>query len=73
MAFIWLNPEGEGVAVQETAAEARRRIEDEDSRFVGFLLDPCDGTEPYKTVYVERASVYAIESGRGVLEDEEEA
>lgn len=70
MAFIWLNPNGDGPVVQETAAEVARRLEASDDRFVEFILDPLDDTAAYKPIFIEKEAVWAIESGRGQVTEE---
>ena len=69
MAFIWLDSEGEGVTVQETASEARRKIEEDDEPgFAELLLDPGDGEPGFRTIFIDKASIIAIEQGAGVEE-----
>lgn len=69
MAFIWLDTEGNGVVVQETAAEVRRKIEDEDddTSLIEFLRDTEGGDEEaFRSIFISYEHIVAIETGRGV-------
>lgn len=64
MAFIWLDAEGAGVPVQETAAEVCRMLEEDEAQmFVELLFD--GGGNDFHTIYVDKASIVAVETGRG--------
>jgi hypothetical protein len=64
MAFVWLDAEGAGVPVQETAAEVCRLLEeDPEQMFVELLFD--GGENDFHSIYVDKASVVAVEVGRG--------
>lgn len=69
MAFIWLDTEGNGVVVQETAGEVRRKIEDEDddTRFIEFLRDTEGGKgEAFRPIFLSYDQIIAIETGAGI-------
>lgn len=68
MAFIWLDTEGNGVVVQETAAEVRRKIEDEDddTRFIEFLRDTETDEEAFRSIFLSYENIVAIETGAGI-------
>lgn len=68
MAFIWLDTEGNGVVVQETAAEVRRKIEDEDddTRFIEFLRDAETDEEAFRSIFLSYENIVAIETGAGI-------
>lgn len=68
MALLWMDAEGNGISVSETAAVARNRVEAadrDDEHFVEFTVDG-GGEDNWRTIYVDRDTVYAIEQGTGV-------
>jgi hypothetical protein len=72
MALLWMDAEGNGISVVETAAEARRKIEakpyDEQPQLVEFLVDGGD-KDNWRMIYVDRDSIYAVEQGTGANSD----
>jgi hypothetical protein len=71
MAFLWLSYDGDGMTVQETAANVKGQFEDSEGDWIGLMLDPGEGGDPYKKIYVDRTRVLAIEQGSGVTEEAE--
>jgi hypothetical protein len=75
MALIWMEQSGDGVSVVETAAEVIRKLEDEpedvDERkqYICFTLMPAedepDDVDPWRNIFIDRDSVYAVEQGQG--------
>jgi hypothetical protein len=69
MAFIWLDTEGNGLAVQETARTMKDRFEEDEGMFLEALIATGTEENPWRTIFVDKASVVAIESGSGYLEE----
>lgn len=64
MAYVWLDTEGNGITVQETAADVHRKVEEEEGCYVALFREQEDG-ESWRTIYVYKDSIYAIEQGAG--------
>lgn len=69
MAFIWLDTDGNGLAVQETARTIKDRFEEDGGMFLEALIATGTEENPWRTIFVDKASVVAIESGGGRVED----
>jgi len=72
MALLWMDAEGNGISVAETAAVSRRRIEDadrDDEHFVEFTVDGGTQEDSWRTIYIDRDCIYAVEQGAGVDSD----
>jgi hypothetical protein len=76
MAFLWLTTDGEeGISVQETAAAMRAKFEEMGGpQFVECTcIHEGEGDElPWRKVYIDSSSVYAIEEGVGTTKTEDE-
>jgi hypothetical protein len=73
MAFLWLTTDGEeGISVQETASEIRNKFEEVGAPqfvMVTRIHEGEDDEPPWRKVYIDSSSVYAIEEGVGDLRE----
>lgn len=66
MALLWMDADGNGISVAETASEVKRRVEEEDApRFIEFTVDTGGEEDPWRSIYIEHDCIYAIEQGAG--------
>lgn len=73
MAFVYIDAEGNGFSIQETAAEFINRVEGDDEQlFVPALKATNEDEDPWRRVYIDKASIIAVEVGAGQREPAEE-
>jgi len=71
MAFIWIDTDGNGISVTETARAMVARFEEDGGQFIEATAAGDGEDDPWRTIFIDKVSIIAIESGPGVVEEED--